>query len=149
MIFANIKDVLRYRGISENLDLALEHVNPEFLATLGNEPVELKGRDVYVFKLDLETKPFEACFYETHHDYADIHVVLEGAERMDIDIPEHLELYEEQPENDVCFFHGNGGQSMILTPDQFLVAFPEDGHKTCIAIDEPKPFTKVVFKIRL
>ena len=150
MIYANIKDILRYRGISENLDVALAHVNAEFLSTLKyDEQVELKGRDVYVFKLDLMTKPVEECFYENHHDYIDIHVVLNGAERMDIDIPEHLELYEEKPEVDAYFFHGDGGQSMILTPDKFLIAFPEDGHKTCIAVDEPKPFTKAVFKIRL
>lgn len=46
MIYANIKDALRYRGISENLDIALEHLNPEFLASLGEERVELKGSDV-------------------------------------------------------------------------------------------------------
>ncbi len=33
---------------------------------------------------------------------------------MDIEIPDKLELYEEHPETDAYFFHGHGGQSVIL-----------------------------------
>lgn len=149
MIYGNIKDAMRYRGIHPGLDLALEHVNPEFLATLGDERVYLKGEDVYVFKVNLQTKPDNETFYENHHEYIDIHVVLEGAEKMDIDTPENLEIYEERPETDAYFFHGFTGQAMILTPDKFLIAFPEDAHKTCGMIESSRDFVKAVFKIRL
>lgn len=149
MIYANIKDATRYQGILPGLDLALKHVNPEFLATLGTEKVFLDGDNVYVFKVDLQTKTEEETFYENHHEYIDIHVVLEGAERMDIEVPEKLELYEEKPETDAYFFHGSTGQAIILTPDKFLVAFPEDAHRTCGVVDIPKDFVKAVFKVRL
>ena len=149
MIYGNIKDALRYRGIHSGLDIALEHINPAFLAALGDEKILLDGDNVYVFKVNLQTKPDDETFYENHHEYIDIHVVLEGAERMDIEIPENLELYEEKPETDAYFFHGSTGQTMILTPDKFLIAFPEDAHKTCGMVDIPKDFVKAVFKIRL
>ena len=150
MIFANMKDALRYRGISDNLDLALEHVNTEFLSTLGDERIELKGTDVYVFKVPLTTKVAAETLFENHHDYIDIHVVLEGAERMVINIPENLEPLEEKPESDAYFFRGNDGQAMILTPGHFLVAFPEDAHKTPGAVDDkPQDIVKAVFKVRL
>lgn len=149
MIYANMKDALRYKGISPDLDLALEHLNPKFIASIGEERVAIKGDDVYAFKVNLRTKVDEETFYENHHDYIDIHVVVEGAEKMHIDIPENLDLYEEKPETDAYFFHGDGGQPVILTPDKFLIAFPEDAHKTCGMIDEPKDLVKVVFKIRL
>ena len=45
--------------------------------------------------------------------------------------------------------HGQGGQSVILTPGKFLVAFPEDAHKTCGMIEIPQKFIKAVYKIRL
>lgn len=149
MICGNIKDALRYRGIHPNLDLALEHVNMDFLSTLGDERVFLKGEDVYVFKVNLQTKPDEETFYENHRKYIDIHVVLEGVEKMNIDIPENLEMYREQPETDAYFYHGDMGETVILTPDKFLVAFPEDAHKTCGMIESPQNFVKAVFKIRL
>lgn len=150
MIYAKMKDALRYRGISANLDLALEHVNSEFLASLGEERIELKGTDVYVFKVPLTTKVASETLFENHHDYIDIHVVLEGAERMVINIPEALEPVEEKPENDAYFFRGNDGQAMILTPGNFLVAFPEDAHKTPGAVDDiPQNIVKAVFKVKL
>lgn len=68
---------------------------------------------------------------------------------MDIEIPDKLKLYEEHPETDAYFFHGQGGQSVILTPGKFLVAFPEDAHKTCGMIEIPQKFIKAVYKIRL
>ena len=150
MIYANFKDAKRYHGISPNLDIALNHVNEEFLSTLGEEQVELKGRDVYVFKIPLTTKVAAETLFENHHEYVDIHVVLEGAERMVINIPENLEPLEEKPENDAYFFRGNDGQAMILTPGHFLVAFPEDAHKTPGAVDDkPQNIVKAVFKVRL
>lgn len=149
MIYANIKDALRYCGIHPGLDLALKHVNPEFLSSLGDERVELQGQDVYVFKVNLQTKPDHETFYENHHEYIDIHVVLDGIERMDIDIPENLELYDEKPETDAYFFHGGAGQAMYLTPGKFLIAFPEDAHKTCGMVEKPQSIVKAVFKVRL
>lgn len=149
MIYANIKDALRYRGISENLDIALEHLNPEFLASLGEERVELKGSDVYAFKIGLRTKTADEALFENHHDYIDIHVVLEGAEKMVINIPENLTPGEQRPESDAYFFTGNEGQPMLLTPGKFLIAFPEDAHKTPGAVDQPEDIVKVVYKIRL
>ena len=42
MIYAKNADALAYRGIHPNLDLALEHITPEFLASLrDNQRVEL------------------------------------------------------------------------------------------------------------
>ena len=149
MVYGNIKDVLRYQGIHPELDIALKYVNDEFLSTLGSERVSIKDDDVYVFKVDLQTKPDAETFFENHHDYIDIHVVLDGAERMDIEIPERLNMYEEHPETDAYFFHGDGGQSVILTPGKFLIAFPEDAHRTCGMLETPQKFVKAVYKIRL
>jgi biofilm protein TabA len=149
MIFANRKDALRYKGLMPNLDIALEKLTPEFLSTVGEERVEIKGSDVYCFKVYLNTKPEEETFFENHKEYVDIHVVTEGMEGMGIAIPETLELYEERPETDAYFFRGEVPQKMILIPENFLVAFPEDAHKTCMTVDTPKPFTKIVFKVRL
>ena len=59
MIYAKHKDALAYRGIHPNLDLALEHITPEFLASVGSERVELKGGDVYAIRFTYTTVPAE------------------------------------------------------------------------------------------
>lgn len=149
MIFANNKDALRYRGIHPGLDLALEHITHEFLSSLGNERIELKGSNVYCFKVTFDSIPEEKAFFENHHKYIDIHMVLDGAEGMDIALPENLELYEEHPDTDAYFYHGKGYHHLTLTPGTFLVAFPEDAHKTQIMVGSSQPVTKAIFKVRL
>ena len=67
---------------------------------------------------------------------------------MDIEIPDKLKLYEEHPETDAYFFHGQG-QSVILTLRQISACIPGDAHKTCGMIEIPQKFIKAVYKIRL
>ena len=47
MIYAKNKDALAYRGIHPNLDLALEHITPEFLSSLGED---LRGDEESISK---------------------------------------------------------------------------------------------------
>ena len=69
MIYAKNADALSYRGIHPNLDLALEHITPEFLARVGYERVELNGSDVYATRFTYETVPEEESFFEAHKKY--------------------------------------------------------------------------------
>ena len=88
MIYAKNADALAYRGIHPNLDLALEHITPEFLASLrDNQRVELKGDLVYCTRFTYETIPQEESFFEAHRRYLDIHIMVEGEERVDMNRP--------------------------------------------------------------
>lgn len=149
MIFASNQNALRYKGIHPNLDFALTHLTDDFLKSVGEERIEIRGEDVYCFRVSLQTKPEEETFFENHKRYADIHTVIQGEEGMGIALPQSLELYEEHPETDAYFYHGEPSQRIVLTPGNFLVVFPEDAHKTMMMVETPKTFTKVVFKVYL
>ncbi len=149
MIYGEIADAQRYAGIHPGLDLALAHLSPEFLAGVGEEHTIIRENEVYAFKVHLKTLPEQEQFYENHHAYIDIHVLTEGEERIDVCVPQQLKLYEEHPENDAYFYHGGSGQAIVLSPGKFLVAFPEDAHRTCGTVDTVRDFEKVVFKIRI
>ena len=82
MIYAKNQEALAYRGIHPNLDLALEHITPEFLASLRDgQRVELQGDQVYCTRFTYETIPQEESFFEAHRRYLDIHIMVEGEER--------------------------------------------------------------------
>ena len=66
MILAANTAALDNRGIHPNLDLALEHITPEFLASVGEERTELKGSDVYATRFTYETVPETESFFEAH-----------------------------------------------------------------------------------
>lgn len=85
MIYAKNADALCYRGIHKNLDLALEHITPEFLSSLeDNVRVPLDGDRVYCTRFTYETIPLEEGFFEAHRRYLDIHIMLSGSERVDV-----------------------------------------------------------------
>ena len=148
MIYAKNADALAYRGIHPNLDLALEHITPEFLAALrDNQRVELKGDLVYCTRFTYETIPQEESFFEAHRRYLDIHIMLQGEERVDVNRPEELTLTQVQEENDFYAYQGESWHSTVLRPGEFLVVFPEDAHRIKVQVGEAKTVSKAVFKV--
>ena len=148
MIYAKNADALAYRGIHPNLDLALEHITPEFLASLrDNQRVELQGDQVYCTRFTYETIPQEESFFEAHRRYLDIHIMVEGEERVDMNRPEDLKLTDAQEGNDFYAYQGESWHSTVLKPGEFLVVFPGDAHRIKVQVDGPKTVSKAVFKV--
>ena len=148
MIYAKNADALAYRGIHPNLDLALEHITPEFLASLrDNQRVELKGDLVYCTRFTYETIPQEESFFEAHRRYLDIHIMVEGEERVDMNRPEDLNLTDAQEGNDFYAYQGESWHSTVLKPGEFLVVFPGDAHRIKVQVDGPRTVSKAVFKV--
>lgn len=147
MILAHNSEALCYRGLHPNLDVALAHIRPDFLDTLGEERVNLPGGAVFCTKFTYDTVPEADSFYEAHRQYLDIHLMLEGRELVDIARPDQLELFRPEPEHDFWGYHGPVGQRLLLAPGDFLVVFPHDAHRIKIQVDGPERVTKAVFKI--
>lgn len=149
MIFARNCDALSYRGIHPNLDMALERLTDGFLSTVGSEALEIAGRDVYATRFTYQTVPDHESFFEAHKKYLDIHVMLEGSERVAIAPPETLEEFENATDRDFYAYRGSGGHELILSPGMFLVVFPDDAHKIKMQAGGPAQVTKAVFKIKI
>lgn len=149
MIYAKNSDALTYRGIHPNLDMALERITKEFLSSVGEERVEIKGSDVYATRFTYETIPEEESFFEAHKNYLDIHLMLEGAERVEIAPPETLTEFDRVEANDFYAYRGEGQYRLVLSPGDFLVVFPNDAHKIKMHVDGPETVTKAVFKVRI
>jgi len=147
MICAKNSDAPLYRGIHPNLDLALEHITPEFLDSVGAERVELKGGDVYATRFTYETVPEEESFFEAHKQYLDIHIMAEGSEGVELAPPETLEEFDRS--GDFYAFRGPARHRLVLSPGDFLVVFPGDAHRIKMQLDGPETVSKVVFKVRV
>lgn len=145
MILAKNRDAASYRGVHPRLDRALDCLTDEFLASVGTQTRKLDGDALYVTRFDYDTLPLEETFYEAHRRYLDIHVMLRGAERVDIAHPDGLTLFEHS--GDFYGYRGDAEQSHVLRPGEFLVVFPGDAHRIKIAAGEPEAVSKAVFKI--
>ena len=149
MIYAKHKDALAYQGIHPNLDLALAHITPEFLASVGPERVELKGGEVYATRFTYETIPAEESFFEAHKKFLDIHIMTEGSEGVEIAPPETLTEFDRVEANDFYAYRGKGDHKLTLSPGDFLVVFPGDAHRIKMQLGGPKIVSKVVFKVKI
>ena len=149
MIYARNTDALNYRGIHPNLDRALGRITPEFLAGVGSERMELQGTDLYVTRFTYETVPDEESFFEAHLRYLDIHIMVDGSERVEIAPPDQLTQFDQNKANDFYAYRGEGRYRLTLSPGDFLVVFPNDAHKIKMRVGAPETVTKVVFKVRI
>lgn len=148
MIVANIQNKAEYYGIHPELDKALDCLTPEFLEQTATEKTLLDGENLFVTKFHLETVPEEETFFEAHRQYLDIQVVTQGQERVEIAHPDTLILTEHR--GDFYGYTGTGEQTVVLRPGNFLVVFPGDAHRLKLPVGESgKPFTRVVFKIKV
>ena len=134
-----------YRGIHPRLDGVLDRLNEAFLATVGPETMELEGDKLYVTRFTYETLPREETFFEAHKRYLDVHLMVQGEERVELASPGGLTLFEHQ--GDFYAYRGEAEQSLVLRPGSFLVVFPEDAHRIKIQVNGPATVSKVVFKV--
>ena len=148
MICAKNKEALSYLGIHPNLDRALESIKPDFLESLqGGVRVELDGDRVYCTRFTYETIPLEEGFFEAHRRYLDIHLMLQGEERVDVAHPDGLTLTESREDGDFYAYQGKEDHSVVLAPGDFLVVFPGDAHRIKLQTDGPRTVSKAVFKV--
>ena len=138
-----------YRGIHPNLDLALERINEAFFAALGDARVDIVPGECWCTKFTYDTIPDEESFFEAHEKFLDIHIMLEGQERVEIASPAELTVFRAEPENDFWGYRGEGRVKLTIGPGEFLIVWPDDAHKIKMMVDHPETVTKAVFKIKI
>lgn len=147
MIYDKLSNILRYRGMHPNLDLALEYIH----AQLSDMPehVDLLGPDVYGNIFTYDTVPMEETFFEAHANFADIQIMTRGSERVDVADISVLRVDEAHPDRDFWALSGEPEVTVDLAPGSFLLVLPGDAHKLKIMKGKPENVTKAVFKVRM
>ncbi len=148
MIYDSMDKLTQYKGLSRNLDAAIDYLGTHDVSTLpeGKHPVD--GDRVIVQVMSYETKDLSAAKFEAHRRYMDIQFVLEGKEGCYMTPLAGLEPSGPfDGEKDLGFFHGEGGAFFPLTPGVFALFFPHDAHKPSCDLDGKRRNRKVVVKV--
>ena len=150
MIFDHIGHLNRYN--IPYLDYVREFLSRKGLYTFTVPEIELRGRDVFVRIMRYVPKHASQNKFETHRSYADIQVVLQGRELMQVAPSGELKvLTEYDTQNDYQFFTVDGHISdLIVDSDHFTVFFPGEAHRpSCLVKEGDGEVLKLVFKIRV
>lgn len=149
MIYTKRKDMERYLGMSSTLDTAIRYLVSADLTKLAMGRNEVDGDNVFINRFDYTTMPESEAAWEGHRDYADIHVVLEGEERIGVTDAGSLTAGEYDAAGDFIPYEGPVDAWVAMRPGDILVVFPEDVHMVKVQRGGPSAVKKAVFKVKV
>ena len=112
--------------------------------------VELRGKRMYVNVHGYETRPREACRYESHRVYVDLQYCISGGELIEWHPLRDLTPRDEyDAAKDVVHYHSptHPGAALRMGPGSFGIFHATDGHMPKISEGLNAHVTKLVIKI--
>jgi len=150
MIIGKLAHIDRYKGISKNIDTAIDFVLNNDLLSLPKGRTVIDGDNVYLNRDTYVAKDLKDCFFENHEKYMDLQIVLKGKEVFaytDITNPTLKVTVPYNTEKDVTKYSAEGGVFFTLE-EGFALVYTEDVHLAkCKANDEI--VEKAVIKIKI
>ncbi len=133
------------------IQFALDYLKNTDFDAMATGVYELKGRQIFVQVLDLDTKAKSAYQPEVHRNYLDVQYLHRGREIMaaSIDSGNNPIAVAYDPARDIQHYAEVANENEFhCVEGNFAVFFPEDTHRTAI-YDGTPTIRKVVVKIAL
>lgn len=150
MILGKLKDISRYYHIHPNLDKAIDFLIKEDLESYEPGSYAIDGKEVFMNRFNYETIPEEDGFFEGHRDYLDIHILVDGSEKLGYE--DESALTVEIPYNEAEDFIKYKGEAALwyhMIPGCFAIVFPEDIHMPKIQDKKAEKVRKAVLKVKV
>jgi YhcH/YjgK/YiaL family protein len=148
MIVDKLKNLGHYRGFSPLIGLAFDYLQGTDLCQLPAGRYEIQGNEVYALFQEYTTRTRDKGRWEAHHDFVDLHFVVQGEELMGFaNITDLTSLGDYDAAKDAEHFEGDG--IFFRVPEgYFVILGTEDAHMPCLESGRPAMVRKVVLKIR-
>lgn len=148
MIVSNLQNSQRVESLHPLFKKLFDYVKTHDLlhAELGR--IEIEGDALFINNVNPECVPAEKQVLEVHHDYIDVHILLEGAERIGWkaieDVTDETKPYEKEGD---CALYADAPTTFVdLLPGQFAIVYPEDPHAPVIGKGKIR---KLIAKVKL
>jgi YhcH/YjgK/YiaL family protein len=149
MIFDLLSNVEKYTTIPYIKDIC-NFIKKNKIFELPAGDIPIKGEELFVKVLRYTPNNSNDLFFETHLNYADIQIVFDGIEVMQIADLKDLEVTDEfKLAGDFVFYKGtNNISQLVVSKNKFAVFFPGEAHKPgCLySQSDLGPVLKLVFK---
>lgn len=149
MIFGNIRDWTSYEWLEKGIRECFAYARDHDLAAYekGSHPID--GDRLFVNIVEYKTTVPKERFWEAHREYLDLHLMLSGREKINLNFIENLEQKEYVPKDDFLALEGKENSHVVLEAGDFLVCYPKDGHMTALQEEQPEDIKKAIFKIKI
>lgn len=147
MVFGNVGQLEDFGFLGEKILACFEYAKNHDMMAMTPGFHEIDGDRFYVNLCEYTTMTTEERFWEAHRKYLDIHLMISGAEKIDLCFIENMEQKTYEPEGDFLPMDGPAIGQITLNEGDFLVCWPHDGHRTAIKVEEPIKIRKAIFKV--
>lgn len=136
MIIDSIKNAKKYYCVHPSFGKAFEAL-AAIDENTPNERITVDGDNIFINLGEYVNKNVDECLFESHKKYIDIQYVVSGEEYIDLCDQEILTATDDRLDtDDIAFFENTDKFSRAdLTEGIFVVIFPGEAHKPCIAPD--------------
>lgn len=149
MVFGNINNLNEFSFLKPEILKCFEYLQNHDLISYENGSYKIEGESLFVNIVEYETTVPEKRFWEAHRKYLDLHLMLRGTEQIDINFIQNMEQKEFVEKDDFLPLDGNLNSSVILSDGDFLICYPNDAHRTAIAVGSSNKIKKAIFKIQI
>lgn len=149
MIIGSLNDTERIEILNPHFKKIFDYLKSHDLQSLPLGKTEIDGDRAWLNVSEVEGKTEALAEMETHDQYIDIQLPLEGAETFGWQ--SRGELTHEAGSGygvvkDITFYADRAVVFFTLSAGQFCIFFPEDGHVPCIGTGKIK---KIVVKVKI
>lgn len=150
MIYGTIANRNRYGFLEDNIQKCFEYIKENHLEDFENGSYSIEDDIIFFNVVEYMTKTNKSeGFWEAHRRYIDLHYILRGSEKINLNFISKLKQGDFAEEDDFLPLEGEAAASVILTSGDFLICYPEDAHMTALSTTQSAPIKKAIFKIRI
>jgi YhcH/YjgK/YiaL family protein len=148
MIVGNLKHADRIAGLHPLFKTLFEYVASHDFDALPKGKVEVLGDDLFIMNNELQGVAQASQPLEMHRKYIDVHILLEGTERIGWkNIDDIAHLTKEYDADCDCALSDDAATTWVdLLPGEFCIVYPEDPHAPAIADGRIR---KLIGKVKL
>lgn len=149
MIFDAISQLSNYRYLHPRLAEAIDYILNNDLQSLPFGQSVIKGQELFLNYTNSVFEEKSSSTYEYHKEYADIHIILEGSEKIFYGDEKGNDIKPYDSDNDFALAQSQVIAELLLRPGYFIVFFPEEKHQPGGQVLKDEQVKKVVFKVRM
>lgn len=149
MIFGSTTNLEEYAFLEDKIKACFDFYKENDMENMETGIHKIDGDDLFVNIVEYDTTTPENRFWEAHKEYLDLHLMLLGEEKINLNFLKEMEVLDYDPEGDFQAANGEKNSSVDLKVGDFLICYPNDVHMTALQIDDPVYTKKAIFKIKI
>lgn len=150
MIYDTFEHIEQYAQPGTSLHQALVYAR-DFDQSTPDGRQEIDGDRLYALVSTYDSSPREERRYEAHRCYADIQLLLEGEEAIDVSLENNLPVLQEyNPAKDILYHQPPAdATTLAMKPGYFAIFYPQDVHRPNCQLHGKAHVRKIVMKVKV